>query len=115
MIDIITRMRHSGIFPTFITNTPRTLPDDVFALLDNLIAFSFRNEDELRQLAHSGLTDQKTVNALQHLEKQQCIAVGKITSQYNFLEIQLLTGTVMSARRKRKLPPRDSTYYKSNR
>jgi hypothetical protein len=47
MVDIITKMRHSGIFPTFITNTPRTLPDDVFASLDNLIAFSFRNEDEL--------------------------------------------------------------------
>jgi hypothetical protein len=96
MIDIITRMRHSGIFPTFITNTPRTLPDDVFALLDNLIAFSFRNEDELRQLAHSGLIDQKTVNALQHLEKQQCIAVGKITSQYPlFLEIKPQKGALM--------------------
>jgi len=96
MVDIITRMRHSGIFPTFITNTPRTLPDDVFASLDNLIAFSFRNEDELRQLAHSGLIDQKTVNALQHLEKQQCIAVGKITSQYPlFLEIQPQTGAAM--------------------
>jgi hypothetical protein len=94
MIDIITRMRHSGVFPTFITNSPRTLPDDVFALLDNLIAFSFRNEDELRQLAHSGLIDQKTANALQHLEKQQCIGVGKITSQYPlFLEIQPQTGT----------------------
>jgi hypothetical protein len=96
MIDIITRMRHSGIFPTFITNTPRTLPDDIFALLDNLIAFSFRNEDELRQLAHSGLIDHKSINALQHLEKQQCIAVGKITSQYPlFLEIRPQTGAVM--------------------
>jgi hypothetical protein len=96
MIDIVTRMRHSGIFPTFITNTPRTLPDDVFTLLDNLIAFSFRNEDELRQLARSGLIDQKSINALQHLEKQQCIAVGKITSQYPlFVEIQPQTGVLM--------------------
>jgi hypothetical protein len=59
MIDIITRVRHSGIFPTLITNTPRTLPDGVFASLDNLIAFSFRNEDELRQLAYSGLMIRK--------------------------------------------------------
>jgi hypothetical protein len=104
MIDIITRMRHSGIFPTFITNTPRTLPDDVFALLDNLVAFSFRNEDELRQLAHSGLIDQKSINALQHLEKQQCIAVGKITSQYPlFLEIQPQTGAVMGGETRKLL------------
>jgi hypothetical protein len=64
MIDILTRMRHSGIFPTFITNTPRTLPDDVYTLLDNLIAFTFRNEDELRQLSRPGLIDQKSINAL---------------------------------------------------
>ncbi|MGZ4947311.1 MAG: ATP-binding protein, partial [Halobacteriota archaeon] len=96
MIDIVTRMRHSGVFPTFITNTPRTLPDDVFTLLDNLIAFSFRNEDELRQLAHSGLIDQKSIDALQHLEKRQCIAVGKITSQYPlFLEVQPQKGALM--------------------
>ena len=96
MIDIITRMRHSGIFPTFITNTPRTLPDDVFTLLDNLVAFSFRNEDELQQLAHSGLIDQKSINTLQDLEMKQCIAVGKITSQYPlFLEVRPQTNAVM--------------------
>jgi hypothetical protein len=104
MIDIVTRMRHSGIFPTFITNTPRTLPDDVFTLLDNLIAFSFRNEDELRQLARSGLIDQKSINALQHLEKQQCIAVGKITSQYPlFVEIQPQTGVLMGGETRKLL------------
>ncbi|MGP8134418.1 MAG: ATP-binding protein [Halobacteriota archaeon] len=104
MIDIVTRMRHSGIFPTFITNTPRTLPDDVFTLLDNLIAFSFRNDDELRQLARSGLIDQKSINALQHLEKQQCIAVGKITSQYPlFIEIQPQTGVLMGGETRKLL------------
>jgi uncharacterized protein len=104
MIDIITRMCHSGIFPTFITNTPRTLPDDVFTLLDNLIAFSFRNDDELRQLARSGLIDQKSINALQHLEKQQCIAVGKITSQYPlFIEIQPQTGVLMGGETRKLL------------
>ncbi len=96
MIDIITRMRHSGIFPTFITNTPRTLPDDVFTLLDNLVAFSFRNEDELQQLAHSGLIDQKSINTLQHLEMKQCIAVGKVTSQHPlFLEVRPQTNAMM--------------------
>ncbi|MGZ7131454.1 MAG: ATP-binding protein, partial [Halobacteriota archaeon] len=105
MIDIITRMRHSGVFPTFITNTPRTLPDDVFTLLDNLIAFSFRNEDELHQLAHSGLIDQKSINALRHLEKRQCIAVGNITSHYPlFIEIQPQTGALMGGET-RKLSP----------
>jgi hypothetical protein len=104
MIDILTRMRHSGIFPTFITNTPRTLPDDVYTLLDNLIAFTFRNEDELRHLSRSGLIDQKSINALQHLEKQQCIAVGKISSNYPlFLEVRPQMGVLMGGETRRLL------------
>jgi hypothetical protein len=80
------------------------LPDDVFTLLDNLVAFSFRNEDELRQLARSGLIDQKSINALQHLEKQQCIAVGTITSQYPlFNEIQPQTGVLMGGEARKLL------------
>jgi len=105
MIDILTRMRHSGIFPTFITNTPRTLPDDVYTLLDNLIAFTFRNEDELRHLSRSGLIDQKSINALQHLEKRQCIAVGKISSNYPlFIEVSSQSGALMGGETRRLLP-----------
>jgi len=61
---------------------PRTLPDEVFTLLDNLVAFTFRNEDELRQLAKSGLINLKSIYALKHLESRQCVAVGNITSNY---------------------------------
>ncbi len=96
MINILTRMRHVGIFPTFITNDPRTLPDEVYTLLDNLVAFTFKNEDELKQLAKSGLVDTKSINALKHLEKKQCVAVGNITSGYPvFLEITPQPGVVM--------------------
>ena len=96
MVNILTRMRHFGIFPTFITNDPRTLPDEVFTLLDNLIAFMFRNEDELGQLAKSGLIDLKSINALKHLETRQCIVVGNVTSNYPvFIEVSPQFGVVM--------------------
>jgi hypothetical protein len=96
IVNILTRMRHFGIFPTFITNDPRTLPDEVYTLLDNLFAFMFRNEDELRQIARSGLIDLRTVQSLKHLEPKQCVAVGGITSNYPiFLEIQPQTNVVM--------------------
>lgn len=68
----------------------------VFTLLDNLIAFMFRNEDELRQLAKSGLIDLKSISALKHLENRQCIAVGGITSNDPiFGEVNPQTGVVM--------------------
>jgi len=96
IVNILTRMRHVGIFPTFITNDPRTLPDEVFTLLDNLMAFMFRNEDELRQLAKAGLVDLKSINALRHLENRQCIVVGNITSSYPvFVEVNPQTDVVM--------------------
>jgi len=105
MINLLTRMRHVGVFPTFITNDPRTLPDEAFTLLDNLVAFGFRNEDELRQLAKSGLVDTGTVNVIKNLENKQCLAVGKITSNYPiFLEISEQPGIVMGGE-SRKLTP----------
>ena len=96
MVNILTRMRHMGIFPTFITNDPRTLPDEVFTLLDNLVAFMFRNEDELRQLTKTGLTDQRTAYALKNLEPKQCLVIGNVTSNYPvFVEVNPQTGVTM--------------------
>ncbi|MGA2683218.1 MAG: DUF87 domain-containing protein [Candidatus Bathyarchaeia archaeon] len=96
MINILTRMRHLGIFPTFITNDPRTLPDEVYTLLDNLVAFMFKNEDELKQLAKSGFIDTKSIYALKHLENKQCIVVGNVTSNFPvFVEVNPQAGVVM--------------------
>jgi len=96
MINILTRMRHFGIFPTFITNDPRTLPDEVFTLLDNIAAFMFRNEDELRQLAKAGLVDIQSIYALKHLESRQCLVVGNLTSNYPiFIEVKPQAGVIM--------------------
>ena len=105
MVNILTRMRHVGVFPTFITNDPRTLPDEVFTLLDNLIAFMFRNEDELKQLAKSGLIDADSINAIKNLESRQCIAVGNITSNYPiFLKVGSESGVVMGGESRKLIP-----------
>lgn len=102
IVNILTRMRHFGIFPTFITNDPRTLPDEVFTLLDNLVAFMFRNEDELRQLSKSGVIDLKSISALKHLEPRQCLVVGNLTSNYPvFIEVSPQVGVMMGGETRR--------------
>ncbi|MFQ6089781.1 MAG: ATP-binding protein, partial [Candidatus Methanofastidiosia archaeon] len=80
--DLLTRMRHYGIFPTFITNDPRTLPDEVFSLCDNLIAFRFHNTDDLEQLSKAKVIDRETLDVLKFLENKNCIFVGDCTDNF---------------------------------
>lgn len=105
IVNMLTRMRHVGVFPTFITNDPRTLPDEVFTLLDNLLVFMFRNEEELKHLAKSGLIDMRSLGALKNLEPKQCLAVGNITSNYPiFLEVDPQAGVMMGGESRRLIP-----------
>jgi DNA helicase HerA-like ATPase len=102
--NLVTRMRHFGIFPTFITNNPSTLPSEVFIQLDNLIAFRMKNEDELRHLAKVGLIDSDSIQALRNLEDKQCLLVGDISSNYPmFLQIEQQTGIMMGGETRKLL------------
>lgn len=83
--DILTRMRHYGIFPTFITNDPRTLPDEVYSLCDNLVSFSFHNEDDLKQLSKAKMIDLDTLQILQSIEFQSALIIGNITDEFPIL------------------------------
>ena len=57
MRDLLTRMRHIGFFPTFITNDPTTLPSEVLSLADNIISFKFDSDMDRNHLARSGKID----------------------------------------------------------
>ena len=80
--DILTRMRHHGIFPTFITNDPRTLPDEVFSLCDNLIVFKFENDDDLRRISKAKMIDLETLKLLKNVEFFQCLIIGDLTRDF---------------------------------
>ncbi len=102
VVNILTRMRHVGIYPTFVTNDPRTLPDEVFSLCDNVVAFMFHNEDDLKQIAKARMMDMNTVGILRNLENRQCMAIGRITSNYPiFIEIMNQEGVMMAGETKK--------------
>ena len=82
IVDLITRMRHLGITPVFITNDPTTLPDELFANIDNIISFLFKNEKDLNHLGRAGLLDNSTLSLLKTLERQQCLVIGEFTNDF---------------------------------
>ena len=82
--DILTRMRHIGAYPTFITNDPTTLPEEVMALADNVISFRFESDTVLNHLSKSGKIDNDTLKNLRSMEDGQCICIGKFTNNFPF-------------------------------
>ena len=44
--DIVTRMRHFGIFTTLITNQPDAINDGIYRQADNIFLFNFTNETD---------------------------------------------------------------------
>lgn len=103
--DIVTRMRHFGVYPTFITNVPKNLPDVVYTLLDNLISFKVQDADNLRQLSSSGKVDSDTVQTISILEPGQCLVVGRATNGYPiFAEVTPVTDVKMGGETKPLAP-----------
>ena len=82
IVDLITRMRHLGVTPVFITNDPTTLPDELYANIDNIVSFLFKNEKELNHVGRTGLLDVDTLSLLKTLERQQCLVVGEFTNGF---------------------------------
>jgi len=82
--DLLTRMRHIGVFPTFITNDPTTLPPEVLSLADNIISFKFDSDLDRNHLAKSGKIDNDTLKILKNLEKRQCLCIGKLSNDFPF-------------------------------
>lgn len=95
--DLLTRMRHIGVYPTFITNDPQTLPPEIFSLADNLISFRFKSDLILNQLSRTGMIDSDSVKALRILDPRQCLAIGSFTNNFPlYLEIKPSTGVKMA-------------------
>lgn len=77
--DIITRMRHFGIFTTFITNQPDALGESIYRQVDNLFLFNFLNESDLEKISRVSLIDNDTIKSIvRTLPPRQCLMVGKV-------------------------------------
>ena len=81
--DIVTRMRHFGIFTTFITNQPDTIQDSIYRQADNIFLFNFTNEHDLDVVSRAARVDAQTVRAIAvDLPPQHCLTLGKVVEDF---------------------------------
>jgi len=81
--DIVTRMRHFGIFTTFITNQPDTIRDGIYRQADNIFLFNFTNEHDLEVVSRAARVDAETVKSIaRDLPPHHCLTLGRVVRDF---------------------------------
>ena len=81
--DIVTRMRHFGVFTTFITNQPDTIRESIYRQADNIFLFNFTNEHDLETVSRAARVDAETVRSIaRDLPPQHCLALGRAVKDF---------------------------------
>jgi energy-coupling factor transporter ATP-binding protein EcfA2 len=81
--DIVTRMRHFGIFTTFITNQPDTIKDGIYRQADNIFLFNFTNEHDLEVVSRAARVDAETVKSIaRDLPPHHCLTLGRVVNDF---------------------------------
>ncbi len=76
--DVITRMRHFGIFTVFITNQPDSVQEGIYRQADNIFLFNFTSDSDLDTVAKASTTDTDTVKSIvKFLPQRTCLVLGK--------------------------------------
>jgi hypothetical protein len=81
--DIVTRMRHFGVFTTFITNQPDTIRENIYRQADNLFLFNFTNENDLETVSRASKVDAETVKSVaRDLPQHHCLVLGRVVNDF---------------------------------
>jgi len=81
--DIVTRMRHFGVFTTFVTNQPNTIKEDIYRQADNVFLFNFINEHDLQIVSRAAKVDVETaISIVRDLPPYYCLALGRVVKDF---------------------------------
>ena len=81
--DIVTRMRHFGVFTTFITNQPNTIRGNIYRQADNIFLFNFINESDLEIVSRAAKVDVETaVSIVRDLPPRHCLVLGSVVKDF---------------------------------
>lgn len=75
--DLITRMRHFGVFTVFITNQPDAIDQKIYRQVDNIFLYNFSNDADLSMISQASMADTDTVKAIvRTLPPRVCLLLG---------------------------------------
>jgi len=75
--DLITRMRHFGVFTTFVTNQPDAIKQEIYRQADNIFLYNFSNDADLSLVAQASMVDTDTVKSIvRTLPPRMCLVLG---------------------------------------
>jgi hypothetical protein len=81
--DVVTRMRHLGLFTTFVTNQPDTIQGSIYRQADNIFLFNFSNEHDLEIVSKVAKVDAETIRMIvRDLPPHRCLAIGDIVANF---------------------------------
>ena len=81
--DIVTRMRHFGVFTTFVTNQPDTIRENIYRQADNIFLFNFTNTHDLETVSRAAKVDSETVKSIaRDLPPHHCLLLGRIVKDF---------------------------------
>jgi len=81
--DIVTRMRHFGVFTTFVTNQPDTIRENIYRQADNIFLFNFTNEHDLEAVSRAAKVDAETVKSIaRDLPAHHCLLLGTAVKDF---------------------------------
>ena len=77
--DLVTRMRHFGIFTIFVTNQPDAIGQQIYRQVDNIFLYTFSNDADLAMVSQASMTDSDTVKAIvRALPPRECLCMGHV-------------------------------------
>ena len=98
--DVVTRMRHLGMFTTFVTNQPDTIQSSIYRQADNVFLFNFSNDHDLDIVSKVAKVDADTIRMIvRDLPPHRCLVIGDVVANFPLvvnirpLEVQTLGAT----------------------
>jgi hypothetical protein len=75
--DLITRMRHFGVFTVFVTNQPDAIDQKIYRQVDNIFLYNFSSDADIALVSQASMADSDTVRAIvRTLPPRMCLLLG---------------------------------------